>query len=154
MSLIYLVLLWVACLIYINVGIVRADVHVRPNPPEVIRLINNIRESLGVKALIPDSGLSTSSRIKANDLQKNDYFDHVDSNGVHGYEYISEQKKDCIYVGENLAYSPLGDSARVVSNFVNSPAHYAEMINARYDYIGVSVSPDGTKTVVHFCDVK
>ena len=116
---------------------------------EILKLVNDERKKTGVQPLIPLDSLATSAQIKADDLAKNNYIEHKDSNGKQGYEYAQEATGNmCVNVGENLQES-LTDEKGVVESWKSSKGHYEAMLRADYTHTGIAYS--GNKIVQHFC---
>ncbi len=89
--------------------------------------------------LIENVKLDAAATAKAQDLFKNQYFEHVSPSGVDpgmlaksfGYEYIVE--------GENLILGNFASEQIVVQDWMNSPGHRANILNNRFTDIGVSI---------------
>lgn len=127
----------------------------KPQPPtvdELLRLVNEERAKVGVAPLRLDPLLNQSAQRKADDMYKNNYFGHVDANGKHGYEYVIEAGKKCIYQSENLRDNDksVNTAAETMSAWINSKPHYTAMIDSRFESTGFGIS--GDKITEHFCD--
>ena len=122
-----------------------------PTRSELLRLTNIERAKVDVAPLIEDARLDQSAQIKSDDMVKNNYFGHVDSNGKHGYEYVPDVAPGlCKVAGENITDNIYkNDSKTAIRAFVNSPKHYEAMIDSKYTLTGFGIS--GTKVTVHFC---
>lgn len=108
---------------------------------ETARLVNIERSKAGLPALAIDAPLSKIATVKAEDMVKNDYFDHTSSTygapwdmAKHfGYSYRS--------FGENIAYGQRTPE-EVVKAWMNSPGHKANILNKGYTNIGAGVAKD------------
>ena len=97
------------------------------------------QENGGLPALRENSILDKVAAAKANDMFKNQYFEHISPSGVgpgqlaqsYGYDYIVE--------GENLILGNFSSEKEVVQDWMNSPGHRANILNNRYTEIGVAV---------------
>lgn len=127
------------------------------NPPsraELLKLINSERAKAGVAPLDKDVSLDVSAQMKADDMDANHYFGHIDKNGKQGYSYIVDivGTKTCQYISENidLANTPEGNSATAhVKSWMNSPDHRTALLDAKYTVTGFGIA--GNNVVEHFC---
>jgi len=97
--------------------------------------------------------LATAAQTKAEDMVKQNYWDHVNPEGKQPWSFIASAGYQYQAAGENLAYG--FDSAdQVVNAWMNSPEHRANLLSSTYTDVGFGVaqSPDymghGTETVV------
>lgn len=108
------------------------------DPYEIILLTNKERVAAGLPALSFEQHLGAMATAKANDMIQKQYFAHVSPDGIdltklaqtHGYLYLN--------VGENLALGDFTSSADVVSGWMHSPGHRANILNKNFTEIGVS----------------
>lgn len=126
-----------------------------PDPEEMLELVNQERARVGVAPLVIDERLSMSAQMKADDMDSNNYFDHIDANNKHGYEYVFDMTGlDCSYAGENIYKYAHGTSQRAFNWWKNSKPHYEAMKNPKYTHTGFGVAGPENKTVQHFCVAK
>lgn len=123
---------------------------VQPTVSNLLESVNAERAKAGVAPLRLDPLLSTSAQLKAEDMDKNNYFGHVDSTGKHGWEYINDVNKECSYSSENIVETNNLESA--IYSWTHSVPHYKAMIDSRYTETGFGIS--GDKIVEHFCIAK
>jgi uncharacterized protein YkwD len=123
-----------------------------PTADEMLKLVNAERAKIGVTPLTIDPLLNKSAQMKADDMQKGQY-GHINTDGRHGYMYISDTGKKCVWQGENI--NAAQSSNESVEEWVNSPEHYKAMVDSRYEQTGFGISLQGKYyyTVQHFCDV-
>lgn len=126
----------------------------QPQPPtvnELLTLVNAERAKVGVAPLIEDSKLDVSAQLKADDMNNNHYYSHVDASGKHGYMYAYEAEPiKCNSPSENLDYAPtLYTSKEAVAAWMNSTAHREALLSPQYTITGFGVA--GLYTVEHFC---
>ncbi len=89
--------------------------------------------------LTENTKLDQAAQLKLADMFKQQYFEHVNPQGVGpgdlakktGYNYLSE--------GENLALGNYKDDQVLVEAWMNSPGHRANILNSKYTEIGVAV---------------
>lgn len=102
-----------------------------------LSIINSYRAQNGLGRLSVSVNLTRAAKWKANDMATKDYFSHTDSLGRSPWTLTV----DCGYPiagGENLAAGTdrsTGSSA--FDLFRNSPSHNANMLDARYQQIGI-----------------
>lgn len=105
----------------------------------VIDLTNNERVAQGLSKLSENSKLDSSAEAKVDDMFANQYFEHISPTGV-GVDNLAENVHyEYIVVGENLALGNFKDDQAVVTAWMKSPGHRANILNARYQEIGVAV---------------
>ena len=109
---------------------------------EVVRLVNMQRGSAGLKPLAADAELSYVARLKSQDMHDNRYFSHTSP--VYGSPFQMMKDFGVKYrsAGENLAMGQRTPS-EVVTAWMNSPGHRANILNASFTRIGVGYVKDG-----------
>lgn len=128
---------------------------VQPDPiyvskeQELLNLTNAERQKAGVSPLVMDEALNRSAQHKADRMVAEGTLSHIDSDGVHGYEYISLETSDCKQVSENL--TPTNWPPAALGTWMNSEAHREAILDAKYDYVGFGIA--GNYTVQHFCSI-
>ena len=119
-------------------------------PEEIIRLTNIERVSHGLSPVNPDSELSQAALQKAGDMFARDYWAHVSPNGTQPWFFITQSGYSYRFAGENLARD-FSDSGSVVSAWMASTTHRENLLNNRYQDIGVAVVDgqlDGRETTL------
>ena len=111
-------------------------------PAEIVRLTNIERQKQGLPALTLNSQLSSAALKKASDMFAKNYWAHVSPSGTQPWFFISQSGYTYRYAGENLARD-FSDPQSVVTAWMNSPTHKENVVNSRYQDIGVAVI-DGT----------
>lgn len=124
---------------------------------EVIALTNKSRASNGnLPALLENTKLNQSAQIKLNDMFDKQYFEHVSPSGVQIKDLAGTVSYEFISIGENLALGNFKNNQALVSAWMASPGHRANILNTQYTEIGVAVGHrmfDGVDTwiaVQHF----
>ena len=119
----------------------------------LLEAVNQERTTKGIAPLVLDQRLVQSAQIKADDMTKNNYYDHVDKNGRHGYDIAHEYAPDvCLEPSENLQRDDnnLGlTSIESIASWKSSKPHYEAMMNPKYTITGFGIS--GIYIVEHFC---
>ena len=109
---------------------------------EVIRLVNEIRESNGLKPLTANWELSRIARYKSEDMSNNRYFSHTSPTYGTPFQMIKAFGLSYRSAGENIAYG-YRTPAAVVDGWMNSSGHRANILNASYTQIGVGYCASG-----------
>ncbi|MEY8348367.1 CAP domain-containing protein [Bacillus cereus] len=108
----------------------------------VVELTNAERAKQGLPALKVDAELSKVARIKSEDMQKNNYFDH--NSPTYGSPFDMMKKFGISYksAGENIAQGQRTPE-EVVQAWMNSAGHRANILNSGYTHIGVGYVESG-----------
>lgn len=103
---------------------------------EVISLVNQERAKQGLAPLSGDTALNGMALAKAKDMNDNQYFSHTSP--VYGSPFDMMTSFDIAYsyAGENIAMGQKSPS-EVVTAWMNSEGHRANILNANYNLIGV-----------------
>lgn len=104
---------------------------------EVISLSNSERTSRGVAALTYNAKLTQAAQAKAQDMFANDYWAHNSPSGKTPWSFISGAGYAYTTAGENLAKN-FNTSAGVVSGWMNSSGHKANILNSSFTETGVA----------------
>ncbi len=104
----------------------------------IIELTNNERAKYGYPALKGNNALNTAAMMKANNMFKEQYWDHFGPNGETPWQFIRASGYTYVYAGENLAKG-FKTSEGVVQAWMASPTHKANVLGANYNEIGVAV---------------
>lgn len=106
----------------------------------VIAATNIARTTNGVSAsLIRNAKLEHSAQIKLADMFQNNYFEHVSPAGLSVSNLGGQAGYDYIIIGENLALGDFPTEEALVTAWMNSPGHRANILNTKYRDIGVAV---------------
>ncbi len=120
------------------------------NADTIFNLVNEERTKAGLAPLVRDSRLDESAQIKADDMNANNYFAHINpETGVNGYTLIPSGI--CSYKSENIIENSMFEQA-AVNGWMASKPHHDAILDAQYDSAGLAVS--GNKVVQHFCNLK
>lgn len=107
-------------------------------PDDVIALANNSRTKAALAPLSENAKLSEAAKSKANDMIKNDYFAHTSPKGVEPWYWIKQAGYQYKAAGENLAIN-YTDAKEQHEAWMKSETHRANILNTRYQEIGVAV---------------
>ena len=106
---------------------------------EVIDLVNDLRQELGLSLLEPNKELRVTARMKSKDMFEYQYFDHQ---GHLTFSQLLEESEVVVKItGENIyrSQSPLTTAKLIFDTWKNSSTHYENMINEQFHYIGVGI---------------
>ncbi len=105
----------------------------------VFNYTNIRRQENGLSPFSSDTDLNQIARLRLDDMFANQYFEHVSPLGksasseaeVVWYEYIS--------IGENIALGNFKDDETLVTAWMNSPGHRANIVSEKFTELGVAV---------------
>jgi uncharacterized protein YkwD len=116
---------------------------------------NQERNKLNLVSLKYNSLLSQSATQKAQDMFANNYWAHTSSSGTTPWDFFKSVGYQYFVAGENLARD-FYDTESLIKAWMNSPTHKENIINSKYQEIGIGVvngTLNGLKTtlvVQHF----
>lgn len=122
---------------------------------KVVDLTNQERVKKGLTPLVINPTLSESALLKAQDMFNNNYWAHNSPQGKTPWDFFKSVDYQYSVAGENLA-KDFYDTDSVVKAWMKSPTHRENILNQKYQEIGIAVLDgvlDGVKTtlvVQHF----
>lgn len=105
----------------------------------VVAETNKQREMYGALPLHNNSKLNLAAKAKLEDMFRKQYFEHVSPDGKQPSDVIKASGYDFILVGENLALGNYKNDQVLVEAWMNSPGHRANILDQKFDEIGVAV---------------
>lgn len=108
------------------------------NVDSLLLLTNKEREANGTDLLTINAELSQAAAKKAEDMLKNDYWAHNSPDGTTPWVFIKNAGYNYVYAGENLARG-FSSSEDVVTAWMKSPSHRANMLSSNYKDVGFAV---------------
>lgn len=105
----------------------------------IISATNLERKKMGLPDLIKDPQLSKSAEMKLQDMFQKQYFQHVSPSGDSVSDVVRKTGYEYIVVGENLALGVFAGDAKVVAAWMASPGHKKNILDSRYQEIGLAV---------------
>lgn len=105
----------------------------------VITLTNEERAKAGLPKLLKNAELTRAAEAKVDDMFAKQYFEHESPDGKGPSDLATASGYEYILVGENLAFGNFTDDAALVLGWMNSPGHRENILNSKYQEIGVSV---------------
>ena len=110
---------------------------------QVIRLVNEEREKLGLSALVLDEKVANAALVRAKETELS--FSHTRPNGEGCFTALDEVGAVYSGAGENIARGQM-TVERVMASWMSSPGHYANIMRESYTRIGVAhVVIDGVR---------
>ena len=105
----------------------------------VLKWTNIQRANNGSPGLTINTELNTAASLRAKDMFENQYFAHVSPTGKDAEHLVDCAGYEFIMIGENLALGNFKDDEALVQAWMNSPGHRANLLNYRFQEIGISV---------------
>jgi len=105
----------------------------------MVDLTNQNRTQNDLPGLTISPVLTRAAQAKANDEAANGYFAHTSPAGLDSWYWFKQAGYNFTYAGENLAVD-FSDSAAVVSAWMNSPEHRANILDGHYTEIGIATA--------------
>lgn len=103
----------------------------------LVDLTNEHRLQNNSKTLTVNPLLEKAALMKAKDMADNQYFAHTSPSGVTPWQWFTKAGYNFSYAGENLAIN-FTESVDVEKAWINSPTHNANLINDKFDEIGIA----------------
>ena len=122
---------------------------------KVFEFTNQQRLKYDLPPLSYSSVLARSAAAKAQDMFENNYWAHTSPSGTNPWEFFKQAGYQYSIAGENLA-KDFYDTDSVINAWMNSPTHKANIVNSKYQEIGIGIvngTLNGIKTtlvVQHF----
>lgn len=99
---------------------------------------NKRRVAEGLPALSYNSMLAEAALYKAEDMFKNQYFEHNSPAGKTPKDFVEKTGYEYLTIGENLALGIFDNEADLVDAWMNSPGHRANILGSQFSEIGIS----------------
>ena len=117
---------------------------------DLVDLANNERSAAGLSTLKYDLNLQMAAIAKAEDMAKNDYFEHYTPNGDAPWKFMIDNNYIYEVAGENLAID-FNNSKNINNAWMASPTHKTNILNPDYENIAIATKEDnfqGRKTII------
>ncbi len=105
---------------------------------KVLDQTNIQRQNNGLPPLKHNSILSESATNKAKDMFTNNYWAHTSPSGTTPWDFFKAVDYQYSVAGENLARD-FYDTESLLKGWMDSPTHKANIINSKYQEIGIGV---------------
>jgi uncharacterized protein YkwD len=114
---------------------------------EVVKIVNDERAKANCAALTADDRLTAAARGHSADMAARNYFSHTTPEGVEFATRITDAGYRWSRAGENIAKGQR-TPAEVMSSWMNSAGHRANILNCGFKNIGVGVAADARGALV------
>lgn len=108
------------------------------NQKDIVAFTNRERANEHLSALHFNATLAQVAEAKAKDMIAKQYFAHVSPDGTTIEDLAARYDYRYLNIGENLALGNFATSGEVVSGWMNSPGHRANIMNTHFTEIGVA----------------
>lgn len=108
-------------------------------PLSVVNIIdatNAERVKAGLPPLKTNAKLAQSAKAKTDDMVNNHYFEHTSPSGKTVADLGQAAGYDYVVMGENLAVGDFSNANDLLTAWMNSPGHRANILNTSYQEIG------------------
>ncbi len=105
---------------------------------EVLAHVNQIRAAQGLEPVELNPALNAAAQRQLNDMLAHDFLGHIGTDGTKPSQRVTATSYRWRAVGENCLYRWDYNAAAAVSQWVNSPAHYANLIYAGFRDAGIA----------------
>ena len=102
---------------------------------EILKLVNQERAKAGVSTLNLNTTMNKMADVRAKELIT--LFSHTRPDGRDCFTVFQDFGITCFYAGENIAATGADNAEDVMELWINSPGHYANMINSYFTELGV-----------------
>ncbi|MEV8509470.1 CAP domain-containing protein [Actinoplanes sp. NPDC051475] len=114
---------------------------------EVVTIVNSERAKAGCPAVTADDRLTKAARGHSADMAARDYFSHTTPEGVEFATRITDAGYRWSRAGENIAKGQR-TPAEVMTSWMNSSGHKANILTCAFKNIGVGVAADARGALV------
>lgn len=114
---------------------------------EVVTIVNSERAKAGCPAVTADDRLTEAARGHSADMAARDYFSHTTPEGVEFATRITDAGYRWSRAGENIAKGQR-TPAEVMTSWMNSSGHKANILTCAFKNIGVGVAADARGALV------
>jgi uncharacterized protein YkwD len=114
---------------------------------EVLSIVNRERAAAGCSAVTSDDRLVAAARAHSADMAARGYFSHTTPEGVEFATRITQAGYRWSRAGENIAKGQATPAA-VMTGWMNSSGHKANILNCSFKNLGVGVAADADGRLV------
>lgn len=109
---------------------------------QVLQLVNNERSKAGLQPLKMSEELRSIANLKSKDMAEKNYFDHYSVTYGSPFEMLQQFGVHYSAAGENIAAGQKTPE-EVMNSWMNSSGHRANILNAKFDTIGIGYFEGG-----------
>lgn len=103
---------------------------------QIVTLVNKERATAGLAPVSSLDSLNKVAAAKATDMRSNNYFSHTSPTYGSPFDMMASFGVTYSYAGENIAMGQKSPE-EVMTAWMNSPGHRANILSANFNYIGV-----------------
>lgn len=111
----------------------------------LIDLTNQTRKENNLPPLLYSQRLEDAATLKGNDMVTRQYFAHFAPDGTSPWHWFDKAGYKFLFAGENLAIH-FRSSKEVEKAWMESPKHRANILDSRYEDIGIAAIHGNTNT--------
>jgi hypothetical protein len=111
----------------------------------LIDLTNQTRKENNLSPLLYNQRLEDAATLKGNDMVTRQYFAHFAPDGTSPWHWFDKAGYKFLFAGENLAIH-FRSSKEVEKAWMDSPKHRANILDPRYEDIGIAAIHGNTNT--------
>lgn len=130
-------------------GIVQGDFTPSASALQVVELINHEREKHGLPPVKASLELMRAAQVHAKSLSSDRFFEHGDLEGKSPGDRAKQAGYRWTLIAENIAAGQNSPS-EVMTTWMNSPKHKANILNARVMEVGVGYVSDRDRRYDHY----
>ena len=108
----------------------------------VIELVNEERQKVGLNSLAHDEQITYAATQRSYEMVQHSYFEHARPDGRSCFTVMKEYGVLYSSAGENIAWGQ-NTPEYVMSCWMNSPGHKANILKSGFTKIGVGIATDG-----------
>ncbi len=113
---------------------------------QVVKLVNAERSKRGLHQLKTMANVSNAARVKAHDMVNKKYFSHTSPTYGSPFNMMENMGIRFSAAGENIAMGQRS-AQEVMTAWMNSPGHRANILNPTYTVIGVGAAKTSSGTL-------
>ena len=106
---------------------------------DILRLTNDQRSANGLAPFVWDEALAAVARAHSADMEARNFLSHISPDGTDPFQRMRAAGIAFTTAAENIAGGATADI--MVTNWMNSPGHRANILNPAYGKLGVGVAP-------------
>lgn len=114
-----------------------------PSDGELARALaaaNRERATAGAKPLAWSDGLAQVALKHSQDMVARDFFDHTNPDGLSPFDRMKAAGIRYGAAAENIAMNHSPDGEQVITQWMNSPGHRANLLSGSYGHMGLGVA--------------
>jgi hypothetical protein len=108
------------------------------DPVKIVELTNKERALKNLPALKVNKELNAAALAKVTDMFEHNYWAHVSPTGIEPWYFVTKANYDYQHAGENLARD-FSNANDIIPAWMASPTHRQNILDSRYQDIGVAV---------------